>query len=266
MAASKFHMSKNFPSQENFKTPSPVADEATAPAGSYSAEVITASCDSHAGFLNSMHSSGQIVHNYEEKVDFKSFEQLSEDKSVTSSIYSVNCSQICHSRSFEPDCLLWSPNEDYTHSQERTTPSQDPNCPNSGQITPFMNRSCSENVVKSSESYSTLESRVAMNSIPFIDGYPGTEDPGQSTPENGPASFVHIGTLSDEVLSQIFIFCPWKELLCVLSLVCRRWRTIIENDPYLCRFQNVTINISASNLGQSISFHSNTFSLSNLEN
>ena len=203
----------------------------------------------------------EIERNYENANLFQKYQSVDEDKSINSSVYSLNAQAIHHSKSFGaadqyPD---WD-NERLTPTKGQSSTIPEENYINCSEIPSYINRSCSDEVVRTAPSSTSIHpggfettgarsnpgSRLPSQMPSLQSGASSLEKSSNSINEYS----VEIMHFSDEILSRIFSFCHWRDLLCVLSLVCRRWAIIIDNDPYLCRFQDVHINISSASLGK----------------
>ena len=210
-----------------------------------------------------LHISKNDIGDYENANVLQKYRSIDEDKSINSSVYSMNHSSnlIHHSKSFGqgqfPD---WDNQRTMPSKGQSTFIIRDPNYLDGSDLSTYINRSCSDEVV-------TTVASAGLNcpgAVPVARSYQASRLTSQfaslqsgasslektSTTSEGCLSSIEITQLSDDILSRIFSFCSWRDLLTVVSLVCKRWAFIIESDPYLCRFQNVQIDISSSNLGK----------------
>ena len=210
-----------------------------------------------------LHISKNDIGDYENANVLQKYRSIDEDKSINSSVYSMNHSSnlIHHSKSFGqgqfPD---WDNQRTMPSKGQSTFIIRDPNYLDGSDFSTYINRSCSDEVVTTVASAglncpgadpvarSYQASRLTSQFASLQSGASSLEK--TSTTSEGCLSAIEITQLSDDILSRIFSFCSWRDLLTVVSLVCKRWAFIIESDPYLCRFQNVQIDITSSNLGK----------------
>ena len=96
-------------------------------------------------------------------------------------------------------------------------------------------------------------SDATVENFPHVDEYlepPAVTEDSSTLGSKSPGKMSGIENLSDELLSRIFVYMNWGTLFQILSLVCRRWYKIIDNDPYLGRFKKLSMKINSKDLGK----------------